>query len=105
MALATSMLARIAAHATDRKLHAFTHGVDRRLGDAEPPRLLPDGKLGFLPAEQFSSLLLIDPATKHLTVLHILYEVGFNSKSSFNALFKRKTGFTPTEYKRNHHAS
>jgi len=35
-----------------------------------------------------------------LTVLEVLYEVGFNSKSSFNTAFKKFTGTTPSEYKR-----
>ena len=35
-----------------------------------------------------------------LTVLEVLYEVGFNSKSSFNTAFKKFTGFTPTEFKK-----
>lgn len=34
-----------------------------------------------------------------LTVLEVLYQVGFNSKSSFNTQFKKKTGLTPSEYK------
>ena len=34
------------------------------------------------------------------TVLEILYEVGFNSKSSFNTAFKKHTGLTPTEFKK-----
>jgi len=44
--------------------------------------------------------LLTDPERKEYTVLEILYEVGFNSKSSFNTAFKKHTGFTPTEYRR-----
>jgi len=36
-----------------------------------------------------------------LTVLEVLYEVGFNSKSSFNTAFKKFTGTTPSEFKRN----
>jgi len=35
-----------------------------------------------------------------LTVLEVLYEVGFNSKSSFNTQFKNKTGLTPSEFQR-----
>lgn len=33
------------------------------------------------------------------TVLEILYEAGFNSKSTFNSVFKKYTGMTPTEFK------
>lgn len=35
-----------------------------------------------------------------LTVLEVLYEVGFNSKSSFNTQFKNKTSLTPSEFKK-----
>lgn len=35
-----------------------------------------------------------------MTILEILYEVGFNSKSSFNNAFKKHTGKTPTEFKK-----
>ena len=44
--------------------------------------------------------LLKDPAKNKLTVLEILYEVGFNSKSSFNTAFKKHTGYTPTAYRK-----
>ena len=44
--------------------------------------------------------ILKDPNKKELTVLEILYEVGFNSKSSFNTAFKKLTRLTPTEYRR-----
>ncbi|MEM7382365.1 MAG: helix-turn-helix domain-containing protein, partial [Bacteroidota bacterium] len=37
-----------------------------------------------------------------LTVLEVMYAVGFNSKSSFNTQFKAKTGLTPTEFLRMH---
>lgn len=44
--------------------------------------------------------LLKDPSKKKHTVLEILYEVGFNSKSSFNTAFKKHTGTTPTAYRK-----
>jgi len=34
-----------------------------------------------------------------LTVLEVLFEVGFNSKSPFNTAFKKHTGLTPTQYR------
>jgi len=44
--------------------------------------------------------LLVNPKDKKITVLEVMYEVGFNSKSSFNTLFKRNTGLTPSDYKK-----
>jgi AraC-like DNA-binding protein len=44
--------------------------------------------------------ILNKPSKKELTVLEILYEVGFNSKSSFNTAFKKHTGTTPTQYRK-----
>lgn len=35
-----------------------------------------------------------------LTVLEVMYQVGFNSKSSFNTQFRIQTGTTPSEYLR-----
>jgi AraC-like DNA-binding protein len=44
--------------------------------------------------------LLQNPANKKMTVLEILYEVGFNSKSSFNTAFKKHTDKTPTQFRK-----
>jgi AraC-like DNA-binding protein len=43
--------------------------------------------------------LLTNPKDKKITILEVLYKVGFNSKSSFNTLFKKYTGITPTEFR------
>jgi len=40
-----------------------------------------------------------DPAFDNLTLLGIAYESGFNSKRTFNRVFKEITGKTPVEYK------
>ncbi len=45
-------------------------------------------------------IMLKDPVNKKTTVLEILYEVGFNSKSSFHTSFKKQTSMTPTQYRR-----
>jgi AraC-like DNA-binding protein len=44
--------------------------------------------------------ILRQPAEKSRTVLDVLYEVGFNSKSVFNTAFKKYTGVTPREFRR-----
>ncbi|SDF73922.1 putative ABC transport system permease protein [Mucilaginibacter pineti] len=41
-----------------------------------------------------------DPAYAHLTILGIAYESGFNSKTTFNRVFRELTGKTPLEYKK-----
>ncbi len=47
-----------------------------------------------------AKLILSNPAKRKMTVLEILYGVGFNSKSVFNTTFKKFTGITPTEYRK-----
>ncbi|WP_208864629.1 helix-turn-helix domain-containing protein [Mucilaginibacter gossypiicola] len=42
---------------------------------------------------------MLDPAFAHITLLGIALESGFNSKSSFNRIFKQLTGKSPAEYK------
>ncbi len=43
---------------------------------------------------------LNNPQYKHLTLLGIALESGFNSKTTFNRVFKQATGITPTEFQR-----
>lgn len=43
--------------------------------------------------------ILKNKSKSHLTILEILYEVGFNSKSSFNTSFKKYTTLTPTDFR------
>jgi len=43
---------------------------------------------------------LSDPKYGHYTLLAIAYDCGFNSKSSFNSLFKQNTGLTPSEFQK-----
>lgn len=44
---------------------------------------------------------LADPAKQNLKILSIAFDAGFNSKATFNTLFKEQTGNTPSEYRKN----
>lgn len=41
---------------------------------------------------------LKDPSEFHKSILALAYESGFNSKSSFNKVFKEQTGHNPSDY-------
>lgn len=42
---------------------------------------------------------LLDPKFEHLTIVAIAFESGFNSKSTFNSIFKQNVGQTPSQWK------
>ncbi len=44
--------------------------------------------------------LMLEPDQEFKTLLALGLESGFNSKSSFNRVFKQQTGLTPTQYKK-----
>lgn len=49
---------------------------------------------------EFVIELMKDNSTKDLSLLEIAMEAGFNSKATFNRVFKEKIGKTPTEYRK-----
>ena len=46
-----------------------------------------------------SKKLLSEYDSQEMTILEILYDCGYNSKSVFNSAFKKHTGLTPTQFR------
>jgi|GEM_PF-926952 len=44
--------------------------------------------------------LLLDARTANYTILSVGFEAGFNSKTTFNTVFKKITGLTPTDFRK-----
>jgi AraC-like DNA-binding protein len=42
--------------------------------------------------------LMVDPANQHLKLMSLAYDAGFNSKASFNRIFKKLTDMTPSQF-------
>jgi AraC-like DNA-binding protein len=49
--------------------------------------------------------MLLDPAHRDRSILEIANEAGFNSKSAFNAAFRRHRGMTPSEFRQSSQAA
>jgi AraC-like DNA-binding protein len=50
--------------------------------------------------DEFKKLVKSKSTDPRATIMELAYESGFNSKASFNRIFKEHTGITPTEYRR-----
>jgi AraC-like DNA-binding protein len=48
--------------------------------------------------EEFKTRLK-DPESERYNLLSIAFDSGFQSKGTFNSIFKKSTGMTPSEYK------
>jgi len=46
--------------------------------------------------------LVANPKNKHISILGLAMDAGFNSKASFNRIFKNSTGQTPSEYRKSY---
>lgn len=46
--------------------------------------------------------LLLDPKNQNYKILSVGFEAGFNSKTTFNTVFKKFTGCSPTDYRERH---
>ncbi len=109
-----------------QELEDYRSALDRLMAE-EQPYLNPDlslrdlAKLMDLPANYLSQLLnegldknfseyinsyrleafktkAAEPSNRHLTILALAYDSGFNSKTVFNTFFKKVMGMTPSKY-------
>lgn len=46
--------------------------------------------------------LVANPKNKHISILGLAMDAGFNSKASFNRIFKNTTGLTPSEFRKSY---
>jgi len=46
--------------------------------------------------------IALNPKFKHITILGLAYDSGFNSKSVFNTYFKKAEGITPSQWVKSH---
>lgn len=46
--------------------------------------------------------LVSDPKNKHISLLGLAMDAGFNSKATFNRFFKNSMGLTPSEFRKSH---
>jgi len=47
--------------------------------------------------------LLLEPAKEDHKIASIAYDAGFNSLSTFNDVFKKITGTTPSQFRKEEH--
>ena len=47
-------------------------------------------------------MLAADPKNKHISILGLAMDAGFNSKATFNRIFKNTTGQTPSQFRDNY---
>ncbi len=81
------------AQALDATAHNLTEVINTRFG-----KNFYDFVNAYRVAEVRRQLQ--EPATQHLTILALAYDAGFNAKSTFNTIFKKHVGKTPSQVRR-----
>ncbi len=81
------------------RLHASKHHVSQIINAHRNANFFE--YLNHLRIEE-AKRLLAETTRDDLHVIEVAYAVGFNNKVSFNTVFKKTTGLTPTAYRKNH---
>jgi AraC-like DNA-binding protein len=83
-------------HQLATKLEVPTYQVSQALNDGLKKNFY-DLVNGYRVEE--AKRLLLDSKNRNYTILSVGFEAGFNSKTTFNTVFKKFTGLTPTDYR------
>jgi AraC-like DNA-binding protein len=83
-------------HQLATKLEVPTYQVSQALNDGMKKNFY-DLVNGYRVEE--AKRLLLDSKNRNYTILSVGFEAGFNSKTTFNTVFKKFTGLTPTDYR------
>lgn len=88
----TELTLRDLAHKLEYPAYQVSQGLNEGLG-----KNFYDLVNGYRVEE--AKRLLADPKTTNYTILAVGFEAGFNSKTTFNTVFKKMTGLTPTDFR------
>jgi AraC-like DNA-binding protein len=83
-------------HQLATKLEVPTYMVSQALNDGMRKNFY-DMVNGYRVEE--AKRLLLDSKNRNYTILSVGFEAGFNSKTTFNTVFKKFTGLTPTDFR------
>ncbi len=81
------------AQSMDVHPSTLSHVINRVIGNSF------SGYINSLRIEKAMQILQ-ESKDEQLTMMEVMFDVGFNSRSVFNTLFKKKTGYTPSEYRK-----
>ena len=108
-----ALIDKLVAHMAEKKPYLYpelslsTLAKDMNMSRSQLSQLINDG-IGenfydFINKHRVEEVkkLMTDPEMTNFSLLGIAFEAGFKSKSTFNLIFKRFTGLTPTEYRKN----
>jgi AraC-like DNA-binding protein len=79
-----------------RRLHSSTHQISQVINEGMKKNFY-DLVNGYRVQE--AKRLLLDPKTRNYTIISVGHDAGFNSKTTFNTVFKKFTGLTPSDYR------
>lgn len=84
-----------------KKIHLTTHQLSQILNER-----LDKNFFNYISEQRINEAkeTLLNKSSKNITMLELSLDIGFNSLSAFNTAFKKHTGMSPTEFRKQHSA-